>query len=225
MNSSRLPDEIVVVNDSGPKELRDMLLKLEKKTKLIYAYILPDIPWNYNGACNLGVWLSTGSVIALEDSDHIPGRDAYKEGMKILEERPEVSRVHYQRYWMPIAEVMNKSYEDWQKGTPIGPNQMVSLFRRSVYLTLKGQDERLCGRYGYMAYDWVFKYKFVLKLKSERANFYYIVKDGSEPDMERKMSSENRRFYAGNVGEWERNNDWRHSPHGILNFQYIYEAL
>src|SRR3990167_9841194 len=94
MKSSRVPDEIVVVNDCGDEGLKEKLLALKPfNTKVIYAYIQPpDIPWNYNGACNLGVWIATGDYITIEDSDHIPSRDAYENGIKILDEHPEYSR-------------------------------------------------------------------------------------------------------------------------------------
>lgn len=226
MKSERIPDEIIVVNDSGPKELREMLVNIERNTKVIYARILQDIPWNYNGAMNLGVWLSRGSVLALEDSDHIPTRHAYLKGMEILEKEKDVSRIHFGRHWTELNDVLTRPFEEWPRGNHLGPNQMDTLIRRDVYLTLKGQDERFCGRYGYMAYDWVFKYKFALKLKSAAVESgYFIVRDGSEPEMKRGMSPENRRLYVNNVAAWEKDNNWRHSEHGILNFQYVYEVL
>lgn len=225
MNSTRIPDEIVVVNDAGPESLREMLVALPKKTRVVYARVLQDIPWNYNGAMNLGVWLSRGNMLALEDSDHIPRREAYDNGMKVLEERKEISRVAFGRHWVELSEVLVKPFEEWTVGNKIGPNQMVSLMRREVYLKLKGQDERFCGRYGYMAYDWVLKYKQVLQLQCAVSGGYYIVRDGSEPDMKRGMSSENRRIYRENCNAFDQNRSWKHSKYGILNFQYVYEIL
>ena len=58
MNSSVVPDEIIVVNDCGETDLREKLLALKINTKLIYVYIQPPkIIWNYNGAYNIGFWL------------------------------------------------------------------------------------------------------------------------------------------------------------------------
>ena len=87
MKSSVLPDEIVVVNDGGPPELREMLIALPRNVPIVYARIEEDILWNYNGAVNLGIWLSRGDVIALEDTDHIPDRNTYNINIQNLKKK------------------------------------------------------------------------------------------------------------------------------------------
>lgn len=218
MNSSVIPDEIIVVNDGGDPELENKLKVLELKTKIIYARINEDITWNYNGACNLGFWLSRGDIISLEDVDHIPLRDAYKNGLGLLKD-PAIDRITFGRNWVAIKDVLEKPFEEWKPYGKLGPNQMVSMFRRNVYLKLKGQDERFCGRYGYMAYDWAFRYR-KLGIQSKMTGQFYIIKDAEEKNMVRGMSKINKGFYVEN-----RLADRLHSNYGMLNFTYTYKEL
>ena len=218
---SRLPDEIIVVNDGGTPDLREMLLELKPfPAKVIYARVSEDILWNYNGACNLGFWISTGDVIVLEDTDHIPSKDAYKNALFILKERPEIDRVGFKRRVVKIEE-MSKPIEEWQHIKTWGSNQMVTAFRRDMYIKLKGQDERFCGNYGYMAMSWKDRYHNILKVKSATADFYWaLVGDEGEPGLVRGMSKANRYWYK----ETSKQGHPQH-PKGILNFTYTYEIL
>jgi len=218
MNSIVVPDEIVVVDDCGDPAVKDRLAELPKNTKVIYARINEDIIWNYNGACNLAVWLSHGEFISIEDVDHIPLRDAYKNALGVLEDES-ISRVTFGRNWVPIKDVLEKPFEEWQPYGKLGPNQMVTIIRRDVYLKLKGQDERLCGRYGFMAYNWAASYR-KLGIRSKQVGQFYIVKDAEEQGMKRGMSLKNRQIYRENA-----NSPALHSPHGILNFTYEYCVL
>lgn len=221
LRSMRVPDEIIVVNDAGPESLRDLLVVMKPfPIRVVYARVQQDIPWNYNGACNLGFWLSTGNIITLEDTDHIPDREAYVRGLGILANRPEIDRIHYTRKPTTLDEVLQLPMDQWKHEKTWGPNQMVSMFRREVYLRAKGQDERFCGAYGWMAYDWVYKYKKMMQIRSYPSEYFYIVLGGSEPNMNRSMSSHNRRVYRENVAR-----EQLQSPEGILNFTYTYEVL
>ena len=60
MESSYVPEEIIVVDDCGKEGLLDKIKRLKRNTKIIYARVLEDIKWNYTGARNLGIWLSRG---------------------------------------------------------------------------------------------------------------------------------------------------------------------
>lgn len=220
LRSTRLPDEIIVVNDGGPENLREMLIALKPfPTKVIYARIEQDIVWNYNGACNLGIWLSTGDIIALEDTDHIPGKTLYQNALQILSEHPEIERLGVKRKVIQISELA-KPMEEWIQTSAWGSNQMVTIFRRSLYLKLKGQDERFSGRYGWMTYDWVYRYKLAGTKNGMTQHYYAIIGDGGEPNLQRPMSSENRKFYKENAYHQRIQH-----PNGILNFTYTYEIL
>lgn len=220
MRSSRLPDEIIVVNDGGTPDLREMLLAIERPVSVKYVRIEQDIPWGYNMACNVGFWVSRGDIIALEDTDHIPSRDAYANGLKIFEEQPDVMRVKYRRQIIQVGDV-SKPFEEWQSRKGIGSNQMVSLFRRELYILLKGQDERFCGQYGYMAMDFFNRENNMLKSKTALTTFYWaIFGDEGEPGLVRGMSPINRRFYRENSLA----KTWQH-PEGIIRCTYTYEQL
>jgi len=222
LKSSRVPDEIIAVNDGGDKGLDTMLVKLEwdrTKTKIIYAEVEEDILWGYNGACNLAFWLSTGDIIALEDTDHIPDRDLYKDAVEYFENNPDISRLGVRRKVINIKE-LEKPMEEWEIVSSWGSNQMTTLFRRDVYLALKGQDERFGGNYGYMPYCWKSRYTKA-GIKTATINHYWaVIGDGGEPGIKRGMSPINRQFYKENARSGK-----LHSKHGILNYQFNYKTL
>ena len=220
LKSTRLPDEIIVVNDGGPEYLRDLIVAYRGTAPIIYARAEEDIPWAYNMACNLGFWLSTGDVIAIEDTDHIPYRDAYANGLRALEENPDCDRVAFSRRIIDINK-MAGPMEEWESTGNMGPNQMVAFLRRDVYLRLKGQDERMCGYYGYMAYDFPNRRDNILKAKSIKANGYWAVfGDEGEPGLKRGLSPHNRQIYKENARAGK-----LHSAAGILNCHFTFERL
>ena len=141
-----LPDEIIVVNDGGDPSLKDMLPKSTKDTKIIYAQIEEDILWNYNGAVNLACWLSTGDILAIEDTDHIPDRNTYEIGLKALEDNPEVDRIGFGRKIVQV-DAMDKPMEEWECTGTMGCNQMVAFLRRDVYLKLLIYVSSFHGQY------------------------------------------------------------------------------
>ena len=217
MKSTRLPDEIIVVNDGG--EPID-ITSIKRNVPIIYAVIEEDILWNYNGAVNLGCWLSTGDVLAIEDCDHIPAKDTYEKGIKALEQNPDVDRISWGRQIVQKEDI-DKPMEEWKSTGSLGTNQMVAFLRRDVYLKLKGQDERLCGRYGYMSYDFPWRRDKILKCKSLKQSYYWAVfGDQGEPGLKRGLSTENRKIYHENV-----NANKLHSQYGILNFHFTYVRL
>lgn len=216
LRSTRVPDEIIVVNDGGDPSLRAMLPK-----GVTYAYITEDILWNYNGACNLGVWLSLGDLIALEDTDHIPGRTVYEDAEKFFEnpERKDIERLAFSRNVVEQTE-LTKPMEEWTISRHWGPNDMVSVMRRSLYTRMKGQDERFARKYGYMAYCWKARLK-ICQVRSAKIHGYYaIVGDGGEPGLRRGLSPQNRSIYHENANR----KDGQFGP-GILNFNFTVETL
>lgn len=220
LRSSFIPHEIVVVNDGGGSSLREMLPKARGIT---YANITEDILWNYNGACNLGVWLSSGDLIALEDTDHIPGRNVYAQAVEFFEDpkNVEIERLAFSRDVIEQTE-LSKPMEEWTVSRNWGPNDMVSVMRRSFYTRMKGQDERFARHYGYMAYDWKYRMK-KLGVKSSKIHGYCaIVGDGGEPGLKRGLSRENRRILHENANRPQ--NDGQYAG-GMLNFNFTVEKL
>lgn len=155
MNASRMPDEIIVVDDCGEKGLKEKLLKLEMKCPLTYARVLEDIPWNYTGARNLGVWLSTGDLISVEDVDNIPSKEAYKDAIKFFEDNPNESHLLYGRRARVFKDMVTTLPSDkWTyKGTrPYHTD--TCMIRRDLFLRAKGCDERFAGKYAWGCSDW-----------------------------------------------------------------------
>jgi len=218
MNADLMPDEIIVVNDSGTPDLKDKLKELSKKTKIIYAEILPPkILWNYNGACNLGVWLSRGDYLAIEDNDNIPHKDFYGEAIKMLEENPHLGRIIAKARQEVSVKDIEKPVEQWNLLGSRGANQGTYILRRDIYLKLKGQDERFCGRYGWMYYDW--KRRMLTQTLFSSTGTYYYVLEG-QCDLPHKNDQQNYHIYHSSARE-----RLIQSPAGILNFKFNYEVL
>lgn len=213
MNSTLMPDEIIVVNDHGTPDLKDKLLKLDLKTKIVYAYINEDISWNYTGARNLAFWLSTGDFISTEDNDHIPTKDFYEEALNALEKHPEIDLVKTHKRWIISSkDVLNKPVKDWVIMGSRVPHQDVCLVRRQVYLKVKGYDERLAGAYGWSATDW--RRRLIrANIRSINTGYQYVV-------FSEKGTGLSHRNY-----QIARENTKKQSPHGIINFTYEYEIL
>lgn len=214
MNSTRIPDEIIVVNDGGEDDLKDKINALDKRTKIIYAKILPPkILWNYTGARNLGFWLSSGYFISIEDQDHIPHKDYYKDAVDALEAHPEADRCKTHKRWVISTEdILTKPIEEWQTKASRPAHQDCAIIRRSAYLKVKGYDERFAGEYGWSATDW--RRRLIrANIQNVNAGYQYV----EESEKTRGLSYRN--FRLARIGQHTQ------SPQGILNFTYHYEEL
>lgn len=220
MNCSRVPDEVIVINDGGDSSLEEKLATLDFKCRFVYARIDQDIPWNYNGACNLGVWLSTGNLLAFEDNDNVPTSNFYKEALDYLQSTPDVKRLTAKQRWVVSKEdMLNKPKDDWYVIDCIGPNQGTAIIYRDIYLQIKGHDERFCGRYGYMYYNFRSLLLNRLKIKFSSIGHYYYTTDGQSA-LSRSMSRENRIIYLHNARQ-----NVIQAPIGILNFTYTFKVF
>ena len=215
MNSLRVPDEIVVINDGGSLDLEEKLSKLDFKCRFVYARIDQDINWNYNGACNLGAWLSTGNLLAFEDNDNIPARLFYQEALEYLKNNPEVGRVTGRnRLVVSLDNILSQPLEKWIINNSIGPNQGTAIMRRDIYMLVKGQDERYCGEYGWMYYAWRRKLLNRANVKFGSMGTYYYTQDG-QTQLKRNMSVRN-----ASLMRHDSKDNVLQSPTGILNFTY-----
>jgi len=213
MKASVKPHEVIVVNDGGDPSLKEQLAVLPRECQLIYSRITEDIPWNYNGAYNLGIWLSSGDYLMFEDNDNIPMKDTYKEMLQKMNDRPDIGKlIAYGRSEIEQQD-LDKPSEEWEQRDKRGPNMGTHMIRRDIVLKLKGQDERFCGRYGWMYYDWKSRLVRAGTL-IENASTYWYVRD-AQSNLDRRMSSKNCAYYRQNA-----NLKRIQHPNGILNFIY-----
>ena len=229
MNVSKMPLEIIVVNDGGTPDLREKLIAIpDKKCPLIYARIREDIPWNYIGAVNLATWISKGDYLAFEDNDNIPSYDFYEKAVEIFKEQPEVGRIlGRQRKCIDRKEVLSgKPKEEWDVVRLWHPNQGTAMMRRDIVVALKGQCEKFCGRYGWMFYNLRRLLLNNVKTKFSSTDFYYyvdhLIDGGAQTKLPRSSARENLRVHREHM---KMPKDQLHLPHGILNFVYDYERL
>ncbi len=216
-NSAILPYEILVINDGGTPDLLEKLKKLDKKTRIVYARITEDIPWDYPGACNLGVWLSRGEYLAFEDNDNIPHKDFYQQAIDILEKNPDIGVVFGRIRHDVSVKDLEKPVEEWKIIGSRGPNRGSYIIRRDIYIALKGQNEEFSGQYGWMYYSWKRKLLALTKL-SQIGIFYYVVEGQS--NLTHKTSPRNYGIYHKECRSGK-----LQSPIGILNFNYTNETL
>ena len=213
-----VPDEVIVINDGGGEELRDKLAAL--KLPILYARINEDLTWNYNGACNLGAWLSTGDFLAYEDCDNIPNKTFYGNALAIFNQFPNIGRVQAaKRHIIPKEDLLTKLKKDWVSTGGMGANMGTAMFPRDIYLKLKGHDERFVGRYGWMYYDWRQRLLNRAKVEFSAIDFYYYIMDG-QTDLPRSNSSQNLSYKRDNDREKR-----MQGPEGILNFTFTSEWL
>ena len=183
MNSTLIPNEIIVVNDHGDPCLKEMLQELDIKTKLIYAYIIDDIPWNYTGARNLGACLSTGDFLISEDNDNIPDRTLYADMLKYIKDNPQFDVILAQgRPALTLEDMQKYPLEEWRNHVleKRSPHDDSFLIRRETYFRMKGYDEKFAGQYAWVCTDW--KRRLLrADIKAYRINTQYftVIDDGT----------------------------------------------
>ena len=250
MNSSLVPDEIIVVNDHGDPILKQKLIDLDRNTKVIYAYIQDDIPWNYTGARNLGVWLSRGDLLMIEDTDNIPSKEAYKDAVKFFEENPDSQRALFgRRVKVEKQDVISNPVDKWKDVGRRPQHDDTQMIRRQAYLKAKGYDERFAGKYAWACSDWRRRLQRVGVIAVERTGnkviskpeaittFFWTVFDAETSSLLRRRSYENyelaserahRSLYFKTFRDGEElvsYNGHKQSPVGILNFSYEFTEL
>jgi glycosyltransferase involved in cell wall biosynthesis len=221
MESSRIPDEIIVVNDGGDDKLRGLLKDMDKKCDVIYAYVLEDIPWNQCGARNLGFWISKGDYISVEDNDHFPTEKYYENALELLKTNDRVRP--RRRYIVEMKDVLQGKFEPLKSR---GATDLTCVLTRELFIKLKGYDEKFCGHYGWEAPDWIHRINRV-EGKTVCSGEMYVVIDGGVKIIERRHDGKNFMMDKENYWELRRNNKAlrKQSTKGVLNFNYDYERF
>jgi len=226
MESTRTPDEIIVVNDGGDDSLEQMLADLPKRCPIIYAKVTKDIPWNQCGARNLGIFLSRGDYICLEDNDHIPTRSFYEEAEKLLEQgydkvSPKIRKVVGKEY------ILSKPMNEWSVHKTRGIAKIISVCKREFLLDIKGFDEQFCGRYGWDVPDFVDRANR-RGIKEIAYGAYYVVGDWLSNEEKRVFYGKEKKSWAtkmSSVNYHHRRRNVREnrimSMLGIMSFDYL----
>lgn len=220
MNTTRVPDEIIVVNDNGTPDLLNMIKELPRKCPIHYARINQDIEWNYTGARNLGFWISKGDFVTIEDNDQIPHADFYEQALKRFEEKPEVGRIcAVKRDLIPLEIALNKPKEEWTENRIKAKtyHRDTHMVRREVYIKLKGCDERFAGRYAWACTDWRRRLNRA-EIDFDQVSKFYAVYKGDTLGLLRRKSYFNYQLARESDGHIQ-------SPKGVLNFTYEYTKL
>lgn len=220
MNSDFMPDEIIAVNDGGTDDLKEKIRNIEnKKCPIIYAKIIEDIRWNQNGARNLGLFLSRGDIIALEDNDHIPSKTFYRDAMKLIYNGYDYVFTS-KRVVVSLDDILNNPQEDWKPLNNRGEAKIIAIVKREILLGIKGFDEEFCGYYGWDVPDFVDRADR-LGVKSASVNYYYTAPVYSRMN-DRGFMGDRPKMEPHNYHLRKRNerNKIIQKEKGILNFKY-----
>lgn len=206
-----IPDEIIIINDGGDDSLLMKLEKIQWLTKVIYAKILEDIPWNQVGAENLGVLISTGDILAMEDADHIPSKELYREAVTTLIEHPEIAHLRSRRVACTVENFPRSITH------PVHIGSATKIIRRKALVSIKCGNEDLAGNYGYVDLDYRHRLEMGKWKTCITNSVYYVALDGLTATLSRD-SNVNRLKYAEAI---------KHSQPkgGMIRFNYEMKEL
>jgi len=222
MESSVMPGEIIVVNDGDDPKLLDMIKDIEKiKCPIKYARVTEDIPWNQCGARNLGIFISKGDYLSIEDNDHIPSETYYEEAVNLLKENDRI--IPRTRQIVNMEDILKGIFKPTSTR---GKTDLTCIITRELAIKLKGYEEKFCGRYGWEAPDWINRINRV-GAKTICNGVMYMVIDGLVEKIERPHDGKNFKMERENSWELRRNNkaERKQSTKGIINFNYDYEEI
>jgi len=225
--SKYVPHEVIVVNDGGDDSLREMLRAIPNKTcPVIYSRVKTDVRWNYTGARNLGLFISSGDVVAIEDNDHIPDREYYQGAMEMIAEGYDVVFPRNRTFVLKEG-IRGREMENWVPLKGKGPHSTVSVMKREVLLKLKGFDENFAGHYGWNGTNWTKKLKRLAPKIVKKGHQFMVLDSFSRtedrpqtPGGKYRAESHNYRYLQKNLRKEELQSD-----KGILNFNYDYEVM
>ncbi len=138
--------KIIVVDDGSPEDPADEVLS--KICRASIYRIDTDIPWNRNGARNLGTYMALTEWVLHIDIDHILYRDS---AFKLVNHKLNPNYWYrFDRYRVGAADETRKkdTIPDEQEYGQIKPHIDSYLCRRELYWKVGGYDEDYSGSLG-----------------------------------------------------------------------------
>lgn len=132
--------EIVIVDDGSPRNPAAPIMRANRDfhhRMLMRCFRIDvNIPWNQDGARNLGMMHAFGEWAFLTDMDHLVPFDQADKMLHfaMVEALP-------REYYMPAAQIKTD-------GTVLGEHPNTYLFNRRDYWDIGGYDEDFAGSYG-----------------------------------------------------------------------------
>lgn len=126
---------VIVVDDGSPEISASDLLRDEdilRKMDIQVYRVKPDIPWNQDGARNLGMKQCSTDWALLTDMDHVLHEDQVEALLKF--------QPSHGSYYLPRRLITD--------GTEIHPHPNTFLFNRCDFWDMGGYDEDFAGHYG-----------------------------------------------------------------------------
>lgn len=127
----------IIVDDGSPRNpAKDVMSGASSALNIRLFRIVPNIPWNQDGARNLGMKYCRSDWAFLTDMDHVVPFDHANKMLNFVQ-----IEAREREYYMPASQVKTD-------GTVLGEHPNTYLFNVKDYWRIGGYDEDFAGAYG-----------------------------------------------------------------------------
>ena len=146
--------EVVLVDDGSSKDVFSICKNFEDEIDIKYIR-QRNVPWNQAVAKNLGIKLSSGKILLLNDDDCFLMPTCLQEHIKIHQQHDKVmvcGEVLLHDKLGPTnvySYIVNQKYPEGGKVRPFRLLHQNFSVRREYVLAINGYDEDFAGKYGY----------------------------------------------------------------------------